>query len=1215
MKAMMDFGRFLQWFRAGLLAVGLCCAAVQAALAAPATSRPSASAPAVTSLDGVWQLAIDPQDVGRAQQWWVAPRPESKAARVPWIIQDAFPAYHGVAWYWRDFQVGANPNPRGRFLLRFWGVDYKGEVWLNGAKVGEHEGGETPFVLDVTEALRPNGSNRLAVRVLNPTHTPIDGMTLSQTPHQARVIPYGSGAEYNTGGITDSVQVLAAPTVRLDDLVARPQLSSGQIEVEARVHNAGIAAMHRLEFSVAPASSGDTLNTIVLSRLVPPGDSTIKATLQVADAHRWSLNDPYLYRVTARVSDIGLGSLDERSTRCGFREFRFERGYFRLNGKRLFLRSTHTCNNFPIGLRLPPDPDMARRDLLNLKVMGFNAIRFIWGGALPYQLDLCDEIGLMVYEESFASSPLEPSPQMGARFDRSVGELVQRDRNHPSVVIWGLLNETGDGPYFQHALASLPMLRALDPTRMVFLNSGRWDLGDSSSQVFQTLDIWHAPSGREPWVTHNPLPTPLASPFGFAWAPGQIALHPGPGGEYSVVRWTAPQAGDYKLDAAFSGLSTTGPATTDVHIAQGGKYLLDALLNINGSPNSARHQSTLHAERGDTIDFIVGNGSNSYASDSTALSATITEGAGKVYDASADFSPARNPNGAWSYGSFAPGAPGARPEAGTFALYTAGRIQAPPAAGTLSNPGSVRWEDVLSDIHTYPRVPHTQVTIDGLRSAPVRPQPGGIWPGYALELLQTANGQGKPIFLSEYGIGSAVDLWSVTRRYEQAGRTDVEDAQFYRARLDRYLLDWKQWHLEEAFGEPRDFFAQSLAKMAGQRTLGLNAIRANPHIVGHNVTGGNDHVSAGEGLTTTFRDLKPGTVDALFEAWAPLRLCLFTSATNIYRGSTLHLEAVLANEDALLPGSYPVRLQVLAPDQKRVFDRTVDVTIAAPNAQSEPPLAMPIFAGDVAIDGPQGQYRFIASFERGAQATGGEALFNVHDAAQMPAVDGEVTLWGEDAALTAWLAQHRIRTRAFAAGAVGRREVILVAGAPAAGGASSWSELARHIARGATAIFLSPEVFARGPNPVGWLPLKNKGALGSIQGWLYQKDEWAKHHAIFEGLPSGGLMDYATYSDIIPDAVWVGQDAPDEAIAGAIKASQDYSSGLMVAEYRLGAGRFILNTLRIRENLGAGPDGTQPVAERLLRNLLRLGARDVALPPQPLPANFDQQLKEMGFDG
>ena len=192
----------------------------------------------------------------------------------------------------------------------------------------------------------------------------------------------------------------------------------------------------------------------------------------------------------------------------------------------------------------------------------------------------------------------------------------------------------------------------------------------------------------------------------------------------------------------------------------------------------------------------------------------------------------------------------------------------------------------------------------------------------------------------------------------------------------------------------------------------------------------------------------------------------------------------------------------------------------------------------------------------------------------------EVVLAGDDAELAKWLGDHGIRCRTLAAGEPAQREVILVSKTPPA-----FEELWRRVERGATAVFLSPEVLKKGDQPLGWLPLANKGTATPIRGWLYLKDEWAKRHPIFDGLPSGGLMDYTFYREIIPDTVLVGQDPPAEAVAGAIKASQDYSSGLMVAVYESGAGRFILNTLLIRENLG-----THPAAERLLRNLLNYAA-------------------------
>ena len=617
----------------------------------------------VTSLNGEWLLAVDPQNVGREQRWFEkTPIDEAKRTAVPWILQDAFPGYHGVAWYWRDFTAPAKRLDRGRFLLRFWAVDYLAEVWLNGASVGGHEGGETPFELDVTDAIRLGEENRLVVRVLNPTHERIDGIVLNETPKQARVIPYSAGAAYNHGGITGSVELLAVPEVRVEDLFARAEIKTGSVRIQAHVRNASQAAVRgRVEFSVAPAASGETLRVAVVEQDLPPGDTVVTADLELDQPRLWALNDPFLYRATARVDS------DERSVRCGFREFRFENGFFRLNGRRVFLRSTHTCNHFPVGLKLPPDPDMARRDLLDLKVMGFNMIRFIWGGAEPYQLDLCDEIGLMVYEESFASWGMQESPQLTERWEHSLTELIRRDRNHPSVVIWGLLNEVRDSPHFRLAAASLPLIRQFDETRMVFLNSGRWDLADMGDEVFSRLDIWHGEAGREPWATLNPSTQPVATPFQFVWPAQQVALHPGPRGEYSAVRFRAPAPGGYRIAVTFAGLFQ---ATTDVHVLHNGQPQFDALLNVGGSPNSAEHIGELTLAKGDTIDLVVGWGNGSYGSDSTAVTATIQSASGGVFNLATDFPRNSNPAEPWSCGWLPPGD---KPDMTRFVPYTQGR--------------------------------------------------------------------------------------------------------------------------------------------------------------------------------------------------------------------------------------------------------------------------------------------------------------------------------------------------------------------------------------------------------------------------------------------------------------------------------------------------------------------------------------------------------------
>ena len=190
--------------------------------------------------------------------------------------------------------------------------------------------------------------------------------------------------------------------------------------------------------------------------------------------------DSNLYRVSCRLHRGEELELQEVSVRCEFRDFRVVNGYFRLNDKRLFLRSTHTGNHCPIGQSLPPraSPDLLRKDMLYAKASGFNIVRFI-GVAYPYQLDLCDEIGLMVQEESYASWLMDYSAKFKERWNRSTSEMILRDRNHVCLTAWQLLNETGDGSVFRHAADSLGFVRSLDDSRLVLLSSGRFD-GDLS---------------------------------------------------------------------------------------------------------------------------------------------------------------------------------------------------------------------------------------------------------------------------------------------------------------------------------------------------------------------------------------------------------------------------------------------------------------------------------------------------------------------------------------------------------------------------------------------------------------------------------------------------------------------------------------------------------------------------------------------------------------
>ena len=295
------------------------------------------SSSSVISLDGRWLLATDPANQGVEQAWFKQPVAEAQETAVPWIIQDAFPGYHGVAWYWRDFQAPANPHAQGRYLLRFWAVDYKADVWLNGIPVGSHEGGETPFTLDVTDSIRPQ-ARRIGWPCASsiPRTTRIDGIVLGETPHRNKALPYSAGSSYNHGGIVDSVELLVVPACYVTDLVRAPRC---QDRPHPRVGEGPQQPGSRCRWP-AGAERGAGSDRQHGGRVGP--DSATRAAVNrsvdaelVVEGHQlWDLNEPNLYRVTARVCEPASASLDEMTVRCGFRDFRFDNGYFRLNGRR-----------------------------------------------------------------------------------------------------------------------------------------------------------------------------------------------------------------------------------------------------------------------------------------------------------------------------------------------------------------------------------------------------------------------------------------------------------------------------------------------------------------------------------------------------------------------------------------------------------------------------------------------------------------------------------------------------------------------------------------------------------------------------------------------------------------------------------------------------------------------------------------------------------------
>lgn len=937
------------------------------------------------SLSGGWKLATDPDNSGVEGGWFNEVRAEAQDTVVPGILQETFPNYHGLAWYWREFEWAAEIGENERVHVRFDEVDYLADAWLNGVKIGRHEGPEFPFAFDATSVIRL-GQNLLAVRVLNPTFEPIEGFALKETPHRNKTYPIRAGSGPNYGGILADVSVATLPAVRITDIHAQPDWQTGVIDLTVTLENDLSADVTgSLALTVSAARTGEVSADADGSVSLPPGSTVVQRKLTIEDHRLWSLEDPFLYQITAK-----LGPTHQHSIRCGFRDFRVTDGFFYLNGKRIFLKSTHTGNHCPVGQALPPrsNPDMLLRDLLYAKASGFNMVRVICAAPLPQQIDFCDEIGLMLYSETYASWCLEDSPHMGERYDRSMTEMLLRDRNHPSITIWGMLNETLEGPVFRHAVEALPLLRQYDQTRLVLLNSGRFDTNMGIGSVS------NPGSGEWEHVWGDELPGGVGAPEAFV-------------SPFNVPSPETPQFGDY---------------------------------------------------------------------------------------------------------------------------------------------------------HPYPRVPHDDATKNHLR---------------------TVGHSSKPVFVSEYGIGSLMDAAREARQFAQAGaRPDLEDFVYYRTISERLAADWTRLGMESVYPFPEDMLRESQRLHARQRTLGLNLLRANPQVCGHNLTGILDHGYSGEGLWTLWREWKPEVFDAISDAWAPLRWCLFAEPQHGYIGHPFRMEAVLANEEVLKAGDYPAAFCLFGPEGI-VWERKATVTVP-----ENPPFALPVLSEEVTIDGPAGEYMLAAHMETAVPA--GERLRFQVSAPVQAVLTGQVSTWGLPKDAVTFLRAQGLDCVPFAAASEGTPQVILV-GTPSEGSelTAQWEALTRRIEAGAVAVFLIPSAFAEGEDSTRRLPLEPKGRCYEFHDWLYHREIVTKRHPVFEGLDRPGVMDMDYYGPVFGHYVFDGQRTPDETIAASFATGHyaypdAYGSSPTVARYAVGSGQIILNALRILENVG-----THPAADRLLTNLVR----------------------------
>lgn len=465
-----------------------------------------------------WQLIHDPEDCGRKNKWFFGiPEEGAVKASVPGFVHMDLPGCPGIAWYQRRFRTAVKPDSDHIASLHFEMADFLCEVYLNGAYIGVHRGTENPFSFDVSEALNPDGENLLVVRVSKPHTEPVDGYTFWEIPHRNQT-PSGlrPGACYNEYGLSGAVTLKMLPRLRITDLYLYCNPDTSCIEVQCTLVNdyPGETAA-RLSLTAGDKRTGEAEAEDEYSFTAAPGETEIRRILPISDVRPWDTDDPNLYYVFAELSCTYTSHV--ASKRGGFRTFRVgEDGYFYLNGRRIFLRCSHTGNCMPESTHhISRDKSLLRKDFTMAKSAGLNMVRFISGCALPEQLDLCDELGLMVYEEPVASWLQQDGPRAKEIYQYDLLTMIRRDRSHPCITVWGLLNETtSTAPYRDCcyiARDSLEPLRALDETRLVLYDSGRWDRDPSVGSLSNPFShrwecLWDGENECESSLASLPLP-------------------------------------------------------------------------------------------------------------------------------------------------------------------------------------------------------------------------------------------------------------------------------------------------------------------------------------------------------------------------------------------------------------------------------------------------------------------------------------------------------------------------------------------------------------------------------------------------------------------------------------------------------------------------------------------------------------------------------------
>jgi beta-glucuronidase len=427
-------------------------------------------------LSGIWDFKADPDGVGEQAGWFnglAGARPIAVPGSWNEQYEDLY-NYLDLAWYVTRTYVP--PGWQGqRVFIRVGSANYFGTAYVNGTQVGTHEGGHLPFAFEITDRLKWDAENVIAISVeneLKPTRVPAGNMTTALGPFAS--FPRTTFDFFPFAGLHRPVVLYTVPQTYIADITVVTRLAGadGTVAVTARL-NAPEAARGQVRLT-----GGDTAVEADLAFT----DGVAEATLTVPAARVWSDKDPYLYELTVQTEG------DRYALPVGIRTIAVNEGRILLNGQPVHLNGFGRHEDFYAsgkGLNLP----LLVKDYQLMRWTGANSYRTSHYPYSDEEMQMADREGFLIIDEIPAVSlQFENDENTAIRLQvalQQVDELIARDKNHPSVVMWCVANEpmptslnlttqggsAGGDPSVgrgKHALDTLMRrAREQDPTRLV----------------------------------------------------------------------------------------------------------------------------------------------------------------------------------------------------------------------------------------------------------------------------------------------------------------------------------------------------------------------------------------------------------------------------------------------------------------------------------------------------------------------------------------------------------------------------------------------------------------------------------------------------------------------------------------------------------------------------------------------------------------------------